>query len=394
MDHTASIVGDHIYVIGGVNHQGKLIRDVGVFSFSGGQVLSKKLGEESKCPVRLIGHTACVVNDRYIYVFGGGDGRTPSNSLLIFDTKYLRWSTPEVGGKPPSPRAKHSAVVYQSVSRQWMVVFGGVATFKDKYTYTNDIYVLEFVSNGTLRWMAPKIFTPETDPPKPRMGHSAWVYENYMVIFGGLGSKHEVLDDVIVVDLGSQELEVRNISLSATTDDPQPRANHAISPVFQGSDRFFVIIGGMAKKDVAVSDCFVFDCLFMRQYPIELQGKPLYPLSRHILLSFNQKFYIYGGMVDTRASNMMFMLILDKTHLPPGYSGEHMLPSVYSNQSPPIPLPFQNISQQDSNINPYVPSLKSTQSMRTPQGQTNQSFGGNRSRTHSAAVLQQKPQFQ
>lgn len=66
-------------------------------------------------------HTASVI-DNHMYVFGGGDGKSWLNDLLIFDLVNLEWSGPiKTSGIVPAGRLQHSAISFE----KRIYIFGG-----------------------------------------------------------------------------------------------------------------------------------------------------------------------------------------------------------------------------------------------------------------------------
>ena len=57
----------------------------------------------------------------YLVVFGGGDGRRPSNDLHTLDMQSMLWRKIQTEGAPPAPRVGHSATQLG----QSMVIVGG-----------------------------------------------------------------------------------------------------------------------------------------------------------------------------------------------------------------------------------------------------------------------------
>jgi hypothetical protein len=55
-------------------------------------------------------HTVVAYGDA-IYVFGGDNGKSMLNDMLIFDVKEKSWRRGICMGIPPAPRYHHSAVV-------------------------------------------------------------------------------------------------------------------------------------------------------------------------------------------------------------------------------------------------------------------------------------------
>ena len=45
------------------------------------------------------------VQNRFLIIFGGGSVANCYNDVIMLDTKTLEWSTPQITGTPPTPRA-------------------------------------------------------------------------------------------------------------------------------------------------------------------------------------------------------------------------------------------------------------------------------------------------
>jgi amphiphysin len=107
-----------------------------------------------------------------------------------------KWEKLMTTGIKPSPRDKHSAVLWGKK----VVIFGGfgpatgAGEFSEdsedeedqsiKFTWFNDVYVFDTDSNS---WEAPNISL--IGGPVPRAAHSATIYKDSMIIFGGKDSK-------------------------------------------------------------------------------------------------------------------------------------------------------------------------------------------------------------
>ena len=63
-------------------------------------------------PVPRMGHTATLVDDRMLWVFGGRDGGSQYfNDVHVLDTTSLTWSTPVLSGTAPTGRYLHTATL-------------------------------------------------------------------------------------------------------------------------------------------------------------------------------------------------------------------------------------------------------------------------------------------
>ena len=95
-------------------------------------------------------------------------------------------------GIKPSPRDKHSSVLWGKK----IVIFGGFGPATEaeedsededesiNFTWFNDVFLFDTESNA---WDAPNISL--IGGPVPRAAHSATIYKDSMIIFGGKDSK-------------------------------------------------------------------------------------------------------------------------------------------------------------------------------------------------------------
>lgn len=135
-------------------------------------------------------HHSAVLFGHHMVIFGGlADTGQRLNDVHILDLDAMCWVQPLVSGTLPPPRLAHSAEVYANR----MVVFGGY----DGKIRMNDVYVLDF---GTMRWSQPLVHGP---PPIPRFGQTMTLVGSKVVIFGGSSGAHHMLtnDHVAILDL-------------------------------------------------------------------------------------------------------------------------------------------------------------------------------------------------
>eukprot|EP00667_Euglena_gracilis_P006960 EG_transcript_7026 len=138
-------------------------------------------------------HTA-VLFEGQMYVFGGITGEQRlAGDLHCLDLQQWRWEQLTWQGDPPAAREGHSAVVY----RDEMVVFGGSAEASDE----GDCYTFSFRDRQwrTLHTSGPG---PGTHRPDNRFYHSAVVYQDDMYVFGGCDDE-TCYADVLVLNFPS-----------------------------------------------------------------------------------------------------------------------------------------------------------------------------------------------
>jgi alpha-tubulin suppressor-like RCC1 family protein len=169
------------------------------------QFLTPSHGTRSAPPARY-DHT-CVYHagTNSLYVFGGISDTTYFGDLLRFDLATHVWeqlspSVADGGDTHPPPRARHTACI---VNDHWMAVFGG---FAEAGRCPNDVWLYSFNRN---RWT--RVCEPEADSdsaalvdwPASRRDHCAVTISDgdgaeRMIVFGGK-SGPKPLDDVGVL---------------------------------------------------------------------------------------------------------------------------------------------------------------------------------------------------
>jgi Rab9 effector protein with kelch motifs len=187
--HTSCLVGPRIIIFGGKG-KNKVFRDLHALDpvtmtwFQG--------PEGGGAPCARYGHSANIVNNTKMYIFGGSNGTQYFNDLYILDLESTSWSKPEVSGPAPLPRMGHSSIIVGPN----MLVFGGFryddTIYKSNGTkhgtalqecYYNDIRVLD---TETFVWSRLRV---SGTPPEPRYGHTLDVSESDIIMFGGWSYK-------------------------------------------------------------------------------------------------------------------------------------------------------------------------------------------------------------
>lgn len=144
-------------------------------------------------PAGRSGHTATLLNDTNLIVFGGvTNGAKWLNSVSLLDTTRWTWRTLAVQGSAPPPRSYHSATALQ---QRKLIVFGGNGPTQSY----NTLHVLEALDDGTWRWTHP---TARGETPKPRTGHSAILLQDgkTVAVYGGWDPNEEDDDQNVMFD--------------------------------------------------------------------------------------------------------------------------------------------------------------------------------------------------
>jgi N-acetylneuraminic acid mutarotase len=174
-------------------------------------------------------HTAILDNDSMV-IFGGFERGKKCNSVYKYDFTSTTWTKLSEGDTDaPSPRSGHSACLWKNN----MVVFGGIDANQNRL---NDTWFFDLTKN---KWTAITVRISDFYKPVVRSGHSASVYnDNYLVVFGGMTAVTKELDDVVVLNLSSY--------LWSQITEP----NQTKSPE-KPKTKMFSKLGSMVKKSLS-----------------------------------------------------------------------------------------------------------------------------------------------
>ncbi|KAI7881368.1 galactose oxidase [Lichtheimia hyalospora FSU 10163] len=160
---------------------------------------TKRTGGE--IPPSLVGASTVIVGNS-MYVFGGRlvSSRQMTNHLYILDLSTLKWTrhAPSLDSTPP-PRARyfHTASVYKN----HMVVFGGMGHIEKGES--QDLIALDDVcllNLTNMTWTYPEI-GPSLFSPQPRYAHLAVIAHDKLVVMGGQDMTNRYIKQVNVLDM-------------------------------------------------------------------------------------------------------------------------------------------------------------------------------------------------
>jgi N-acetylneuraminic acid mutarotase len=127
-------------------------------------------------------------------IFGGFEEGERTNDTIVYNLKTNIWSKIKLAenGKIPCARSGHSACIEGNL----MYVFGGKT---DNSVKLNDLWSFNLQSH---LWN--KISPVDDVMPETRSGHTAVIYENILVIFGGIYEVTKELNDVCAFSLSQK----------------------------------------------------------------------------------------------------------------------------------------------------------------------------------------------
>lgn len=109
-----------------------------------------------------------------IYIYGGYDEKILGD-LFIYDTITDKWEN--ILEKGPVKRSGHTSTTYKN----FMVVFAGEGVYKNRYISLNDLWLFDYTTNLWSQVQNEGL----KKVPIERFFHSATIFEEKLVIFGG-----------------------------------------------------------------------------------------------------------------------------------------------------------------------------------------------------------------
>ena len=214
-NHVACLVGQQMFVHGGLDEFGEYLDDAYLLNLSNNYRWYKaninsysplpKLGYHSCClvvpkeiqknpkfsiyklPDMTINTINTQIREKGIYIFGGkkSDLKDPSNKLYVFKIgrKPLEFTEIKTKGKPPCPRYLCSMNYYEEGN--FLIIHGGKTKSLRNEKILKDTYLLELfkfewvkVHYGCFEFLV-----------KPRFSHAGIIYDKKLIIFGGVNEQ-------------------------------------------------------------------------------------------------------------------------------------------------------------------------------------------------------------
>ncbi|XP_076107039.1 leucine-zipper-like transcriptional regulator 1 [Mytilus galloprovincialis] len=245
-------------------------------------------------------HTVVAYKDA-IYVFGGDNGHTMLNDLLIFNIKDKSWGRAFTTGSPPAQRYHHSAVVHEGS----MFVFGGYTGdihSNSNLTNKNDLFEYNFDKCQWLEWRF------EGRKPVARAAHGAAVYGCKLWIFAGYDGNAR-LNDMWTVSLSETPFWEK---VNQKGHIPPTCCNFALAVA---RDSMFVFSGQSGAKITNNLFQFRFNQNEWTRISTEhiLHGAPPPPEKRygHTVVAFDRNLYVFGGATGQTLPNDLHCFDLD-----------------------------------------------------------------------------------
>ncbi|XP_029932605.1 kelch repeat-containing protein isoform X1 [Myripristis murdjan] len=154
------------------------------------------------------GHSACVMQERKIYVFGGWDFPVCYNDMYMLDLGLMEFSAVKTTGKAPSPRSWHGSAVLSDTK---FLIHGGY----NGNNALNDTFIFDTDTNSWTEVTHPELSVPraghsiitmETGRPRPSAeeedgDEGAGRTGRCLLMFGGGDNEGDFYSDLTTVSV-------------------------------------------------------------------------------------------------------------------------------------------------------------------------------------------------
>lgn len=216
-------------------------------------------------------------------LFVFGGGGHVTTDLHVLDLNTLRWSNVETEGQPPSKRYGHSASMY----RNWIVIFGGSNEVQE---YCSDVVIFDVTSR---EWFRPEIGGQRVTA---RYLHTAVVYGTKLYVYGGFAKNTEmtyVLEDLSILDL-------ENFTWTTVSTSVPARYNHTATLV--GHKMY--IYAGKDESGNTVSDILYYDISTSKIVRHDgVTGEVALLKSQHFAEAVNDRILVFGRYISNPSTN-------------------------------------------------------------------------------------------
>lgn len=204
--HSAVLNNNFMYVYGGTN---TVIQYNSMFILDLDKMIWRKiLSEDENFPPKMDSHS-CVCYKEQLVFFGGYVNGYRSNLVHLFQISTESWQVLNLPGPPA--RSNQSASLHKS----FVYIFGGL---DEDHSALNDFWRLDL---ETYLWTQIPL---KGDSPAARSGHTCIVFRNNLVLFGGIKEIGHETNELFYCNLETHEWAL--IFHSEISQDPAANNNY------------------------------------------------------------------------------------------------------------------------------------------------------------------------
>jgi len=289
--HSSAILGSTIAVFGGWDGN-SVLNDLVLYKIEHHSWIFPDV--KGNKPSKRAGHSGtCLGDNNSFLLFGGSNGERYLADTHIFSLDTLEWKEVQTNGIKPPARSRHSA----TLANGKIYIFGG----SDQHTTFNSIYILDI---KTMKWSIPNC---KGDIPPPSWGHTSTLHNNSIYFYGG-NDGQRMLNTLNILDLDTHTWRV-NVATTSIGPAPSARVGHSF---VEYRDSFFLMGGGNADK--ILNDCFVLNPTTLVWKHFSGDNPPPQRCA-HSTEIYQSMVYVYGGTDGTRYFKDIYTLDPEKVFL-------------------------------------------------------------------------------
>ena len=225
-NHIAELIGNHMLIHGGLNESNEILNDCYLLNLNQLRWGVCFINRNTPSP-RLYGHTSCLVlpkeyyqshrltiysypemetgsnrlKEKGIYIFGGKSkeegGLSNKMWILLIGQKQLKWISPEIKGKPPSPRYFHSMNYYDKGNM--LIVHGGRNDAVSDSCALDDTFIFDLEN---FEWMQVTLYSQLNNfKVLHRCAHKSVIFSNKLIILGGMNNNNYIGSALLIINL-------------------------------------------------------------------------------------------------------------------------------------------------------------------------------------------------
>jgi N-acetylneuraminic acid mutarotase len=297
--HIACVIGPRMFIFGGAGEGCEPLRDIYFLDLQNWMWVP--INPTTSSPSPRFGHAHCTVGNK-IVIFGGWDGKTVFNDLIVFDTEAFSWIRPQTNGRAPTGRHGHKM---EFEGKSGIVsIFGGVTIEKQsqggkKIVYFNDVTHLDAES---MQWRRNRV---TGDVPMKRHGHTMTL----TTVFDNSEEQPSVDTD----EINHAEPKKRQIALvfggwagaglSMPTNVSYMTADGVVLDNVNGP------INGQDLEEICTSQALHKLDMDENEWSLmEFQGEEPSPRYGHTMVTLDGMFFLFGGWDGNQALNELYVL--------------------------------------------------------------------------------------
>lgn len=273
--HASAILNGTMYVFGGYDGFAR-VNTFHAYSFAENRWSPVLASANSSPPPSPRDRHVAFAHGNSFYVHAGFDGTSRVSDFWRFDFSSMTWVEVTVlGGRHPSPRHSHSAVVYQNS----FYCFGGYDG-----SYKSDLHEFDL---SLSQW---SLVPTSGRRPRARYRATTVVHKNHMILYGGHdGTRH--LSDTHIFDFNTNTWS----ALVTAGTPPSPRDSH-IAVTHSNSMYVFGGSSGSAMNDLHELQLPSSTSATAKWRYVKTSGKDQ-PSHRfcHVAVVHNEAMFVFGG---------------------------------------------------------------------------------------------------